>query len=197
MSHPSLPDFWDERYAAGRTPWDYGGVPPQLRRYVERHPNGGRVLVPGCGAGHEIATFYEAGYDVTAIDFAPAAVARARDNLGPLLAERVILGDFFAHDFGAGGGFDVIYERTFLCALPPKLQGAYRSRMLALLKPGALLVGLFYLGEESGGPPYQLHTADEAQIFSNPGFMLERDEIAESPLAMFGQGERWREYRRN
>lgn len=194
MSHPSLPDFWDERYAAGRTPWDYGGVPTQLQRYVERHPNGGRVLIPGCGAGHEIAAFYDAGYDVTAIDFAPAAVARARDNLGPLLAERVVCGDYFAHDFGATP-FDVVYERTFLCALPPDMRAAYVTRMAQLLRSGGVLVGLFYLGEEKGGPPYQLHASDEAALFP-PHFTQLCDEAAESPLPLFGDNERWREYRR-
>lgn len=193
MSHPSLPEFWDERYAAGKTPWDYGGTPPQLRRYVEAHPAGGRVLIPGCGAGHEIAAFYEAGYDVTAIDFAPAAVARAREILGPLLAARVVCGDFFAHDFG--GAFDVIYERTFLCALPPELRADYSARMAQLLRPGGVLVGLFYLGEELGGPPYQLHAADETKLFA-PAFTLLSDEAAAAPLPLFGDNERWREYRR-
>jgi hypothetical protein len=28
----SLPGFWDTRYREGVTPWDAGGVPPQLRR---------------------------------------------------------------------------------------------------------------------------------------------------------------------
>lgn len=195
MSHPSLPEFWHDRYAAGKTPWDYGGTPPQLQRYVERHPAGGRVLIPGCGAGHEIATFYEAGYDVTAIDFAPAAVARARENLGPLLANRVLTGDFFAHDFGPAP-FDVIYERTFLCAIPPELRAEYSARMAQLLRPGGMLVGLIYLGEELGGPPYQLHAADEARVFAER-FTLVNDEAAAAPLPLFGDNERWREYRRN
>ncbi|HLP26466.1 MAG TPA: methyltransferase domain-containing protein [Acidobacteriota bacterium] len=194
MSHPSRPEFWNERYARGTTPWDYGGVPPQLQRYLTAHPNGGRALIPGCGAGHEIAAFYEAGYEVAAIDFATAAVERARANLGPVLAERVFLGDFFTYDFAAAP-FDVVYERTFLCALPPDLRPQYVNRMARLLAPGGVLVGLFYLGEEQGGPPYQLHAADEAQLFG-PHFVLVQDQAAAEPFPLFGDNERWREYRR-
>lgn len=194
MSHPSRPEFWDERYASGTTPWDYGGVPPQLQRYLSEHPSGGSVLIPGCGAGHEIAAFYEAGYDVTAIDFARAAVERAQANLGPVLGERVFLGDFFTYDFAAAP-FDLVYERTFFCALPPELRTAYVARMAQLLKPGGVLVGLFYLGEEQGGPPYQLHAADEAKLFL-PRFLLVHDAPVAEPFPLFGDNERWREYRR-
>jgi len=194
MSHPSRPEFWDERYAAGKTPWDYGGVPPQLRHYLAARPNGGRALVPGCGSGHEIAAFHAAGYDVTAIDFAPAAVERARANLGPRLGERVLLGDFFTHDFAAAP-FDVIYERTFLCALPPDLRAPYAARMRQLLASGGALIGLFYLGEEMDGPPYALHAADEAQLFP-PHLQRVQDQPAAEPFPLFGDNERWREYRR-
>ncbi|HLP25176.1 MAG TPA: methyltransferase domain-containing protein, partial [Acidobacteriota bacterium] len=145
MNDPARPEFWDERYARDTTPWDYGGVPPQLRDYLAAHPRGGRALIPGCGTGHEIAAFHDAAYDVTAIDFARAAVDRARVNLGPVLAERVFLGDFFTYDFAAAP-FDVIYERTFLCALPLDLREKYAARTTELLKPGGVLVGLFYLG---------------------------------------------------
>jgi thiopurine S-methyltransferase len=194
MSHPSRPEFWDERYARGTTPWDYGGVPPQLKAYLDTHPSGGRALIPGCGAGHEIAAFYEAGYDVTAIDFAAGAVERARANLGPVLGERVFLGDFFTYDFAAAP-FDIVYERTFLCALPPELRPKYAARMARLLAPGGVLVGLFYLGEEQGGPPYQLHAADEARLFG-PHFVLVQDQPVAEAFPLFGDNERWREYRR-
>ncbi len=57
------------------------------------------MLIPGCGADYEVRAFHEAGDHVTAIDFSPAAVEQAKKQLGGL-GERVILGDFFVHDFG-------------------------------------------------------------------------------------------------
>lgn len=194
MSQPSDPAFWDERYAKGKTPWDYGGTPPQLRDYLAARPNGGRALVPGCGSGHEIAAFHAAGYDVSAIDFAPAAVEHARANLGPVLSERVFLGDFFTYDFAAAP-FDIIYERTFLCALPLDLREKYAVRMADLLTPGGVLIGLFYLGDDLDGPPFALDAPAETRLFS-PRFLLVNDQPAAEKFPLFGDRERWREYRR-
>ncbi|MBI2513873.1 MAG: methyltransferase domain-containing protein [Opitutae bacterium] len=194
MSDPADPKFWDERYANGKTPWDYGGVPPQLRDYLAAHPRGGRALVPGCGSGHEISALHRAGYDVTAIDFAPAAAECARRNLGAPLAERVVLGDFFTYDF-PGAPFDVIYERTFLCALPLDLREKYAARTAQLLKPGGALVGLFYLGDDLDGPPFALSAADEARLFP-PRLLLVNDQPVAEKFPLFGDAERWREYRR-
>ena len=105
----SRPEFWDVRYAAGETPWDFHGVPAALKAFLKTSQTG-NVLIPGCGAGYEVRAFHEAGWKVTAIDFSPVAVERARSQLGAL-AKRVVQGDFFTHDFGSRH-FDVIYERT-------------------------------------------------------------------------------------
>ncbi len=193
MDHPSEPKFWDERYAAGTTPWDLGGVPSRLSEFLAAHPSGGRVLIPGCGSGHEVAAFHGAGYQVTAIDFAPAAVAQARTNLGPELGARVVLGDFFAHPF-ADAPFDLIYERTFFCAIPPRLRSSYVQRMTQLLKPDGALTGFFFLGDERDGPPYQLNASDHEALFAGH-FQLANDEPVAQPFHLFGTKERWREYR--
>ena len=103
------PDFWTSRYAAGKTPWDFGGVPAALKSVLARFSAPGRVLVPGCGSGYEVQAFHEAGYDVIAIDFSPAAIHQVKRILGGL-AERVILGDFFTHDFGQGPFGSVVWR---------------------------------------------------------------------------------------
>jgi SAM-dependent methyltransferase len=135
------PDFWTIPYATGRTPWDFGGVPAALKSFLARSSAPGRVLIPGCGSGYEVQAFHTAGYDVTAIDFSPAAVDQAKRALG-VLAERIILGDFFTHDFGQGR-FDFIYERTFLCSMPPSRWPDYANRMLDLLSGAGRLIGVF------------------------------------------------------
>jgi SAM-dependent methyltransferase len=108
MPTPSQPDFWNLRYQKDDTPWDFGGIPDDLRSFLKKKGKGAKVLIPGCGSGHEITAFADAGYDVTAIDFAPFAVERARRMVGPTLAERVLQADFFQHDF-PGESFDLIY----------------------------------------------------------------------------------------
>src|SRR6185503_14794852 len=96
-------------------PWDAGGVPEELERYLATHANGGRVLVPGCGSGYEVRAFAEHGYEVVAIDFSEAAMEKAAEVLGDLKSA-VVLGDFFTHDFGEP--FDLVYGRHGRSASP-------------------------------------------------------------------------------
>src|SRR5215475_15685655 len=124
----------------------------------------GRVLVPGCGSGYEVQAFHVAGYDVSAIDFSPGAVEQAKRVLGAL-AERVILGDFFTHDFGQHR-FDLIYERTFLCSMTPSRWPKYVDRMADLLVTGGKLIGVFLYGQKpSSGPPFPLTDPEAERLF--------------------------------
>lgn len=193
---PDQPDFWNSRYEAGRTPWDFGAVPAPLARYLATHPGqGARVLIPGCGSGYEVAAFAAAGYTVTAIDFSAPAVSRARRRLPGPLAERVIEGDFFTYDF-ADAPFDLVYERTFLCALPPAMWPRIIARTAALLKPGGTVAGLYFFGEKEDGPPFGL-AANEAETLFAPRFLLVADQPvpAEESLPLFAGRERWQERR--
>lgn len=187
------PDFWNTRYAAGRTPWDLGGVPSALQSFLARATAPGGVLIPGCGSGYEVQAFHDAGFDVTAIDFSAAAVERAARILGPL-SGCVIPGDFFTHDFTAPK-FDLIYERTFLCSLPPARWPAYAKRMAELLEEGKVLAGIFLHGEEADPPPYPLTEAQALELLGDD-FELIRSEPISDSLPLFQGMERWQEWRR-
>jgi protein-L-isoaspartate O-methyltransferase len=185
-------DFWTVRYATGRTPWDFGGIPAALKSFIANSSTSGSVLIPGCGSGYEVQTFHTAGYDVTGIDFSPAAVDQARTVLG-VLAERVILGDFFTHDFG-GRCFDLIYERTFLCSMPPSRWPDYATRVADLLSAEGRLIGIFFYGQQSAsGPPYPLTEKQAEQLFESR-FRLVRGELVTDSLPLFRGMERWQEW---
>lgn len=187
------PDFWTIRYATGRTPWDFGGVPAALKSFLASSSSTpGSVLIPGCGSGYEVQAFHTAGYDVTAIDFSPAAVDQAKRVLG-VLAGRVIFGDFFTHDFRRRR-FDLIYERTFLCSMPPRRWPDYANRMADLLSAGGRLIGVFlYSQEPAPGPPYPL-TGKQAEELFQSRFRLERSELMTDSLPLFRGMERWQEW---
>jgi SAM-dependent methyltransferase len=192
-SDSNQPEFWTVRYAAGKTPWDFGGVPSALKSFLERSSVPGRILIPGCGSGYEVQVFHAAGYDVSAIDFSPAAVDQAKRVLG-VLAERIILGDFFTYDFGERR-FDLIYERTFLCSMSPSRWLEYVDRMADLLVPGGRLIGVFLYGQRpSSGPPFPLTDAD-AKLFERH-FQLVRSEAVTDSLPLFRDMERWQEWRK-
>lgn len=190
----TTPEFWSVRYAAERTPWDLHGVPQALHAFIRRMATRGRVLIPGCGSGYEVRAFHHAGYDVSAIDFSPVAIEQAQRVLGPL-ASKVQLGDFFSHDLGERP-FDLIYERTFLCSMPPARWPDYAARVAQLLVPGGQLVGIFLYGTPADPPPFPMSDAQAAELFST-GFELCRSESLPASLSVFeGMEERWQEWRR-
>ena len=141
-SDSNQPDFGPP-VRGGKTPWDFGGVPSALNSFLERSSGPGRVLIPGCGSGYEIQAFHAAGYDVSAIDFSPAAVDQAKRVLGSL-AERVVLGDFFTYDFGPAALRP--HLRTNISLLDDASRWPeYVNRMADLLLPGGRLIGVFYM----------------------------------------------------
>ena len=77
------PAFWDERFSREHTPWDAAGVPAAFRQFCEAQPAPLSTLIPGCGNAYEAGWLADRGWPVTAIDFAPGAVASAKTVLGP------------------------------------------------------------------------------------------------------------------
>ena len=186
---PLSPQFWDERFARGFTPWDRGGVPEALRAFVAG-ATPGTALIPGCGSAHELGLLCEAGWDATAIDFSPVAVAAARSGKW---GARVLEADFFAWE--PARPLDLIYERAFLCALPRSMWPRVAARWAQLLAPGALLAGFFYLDEGVKGPPFGIGARELAQLLEAEFRCIEDAAVTDS-MPVFAGKERWRIYQR-
>ena len=182
--------FWDERYSAAVTPWDVGRVPAALAAFAAARP-AARALVPGCGSGHEVAHLLDRGWDVLAVDFSPAAIALA----GTVLGERSAVlreADFF--DLG-DPPFDVVYERAFLCALPPRTWPAYARQMARLTRPGGVLVGYFFLAATSSGPPFGASRETLGDLLGG-AFQQIADAPVVDSLPVFAGRERWQIWKR-
>ncbi|WP_085446194.1 methyltransferase domain-containing protein [Magnetofaba australis] len=156
---------WEERYQAGRTGWDRGGASPVLSKWL-RHASDSerRVLIPGCGRGHELAELARRGYEITALDFAPSAVAAAREALAEHPHCVVQEADLF-HWEAREGTFDAIYEQTCLCALAPDQWREYEHRLFDWLRPEGRLYALFMQTHAEGGPPYHCAIEQMRRLF--------------------------------
>lgn len=186
------PQHWETLYREGRMPWDAGGVPAELKAYLTRQPNAGRALVPGCGSGYEAVALADAGFDALAIDFSAAAVARAREVTADSCA-RVEELDFF--ELG-DGDFRLVYERAFLCALPPTRRADWAHACARLLPAGGRLAGYFFLGPTNAdGPPFAIPQAELAALLDGAFERLEDSQV-EAPLPVFGEAERWQVWQR-
>ena len=188
----SKPDFWESRYRDNLIPWDAGKVPASLQEYARYLSPGARVLIPGCGSAYEAAFLSDKGCDVLAIDFSPAAVEAARKNLADF-GDIVRVADFFEFDYGKP--YDVIYERAFLCALPPRIWPQYAPRTAQLLRPGGELAGFFFFGETERGPPFGT-TPDALHALLDPSFELVEDKAVADSIPVFQGAERWQVWRR-
>ena len=189
---PAAPEFWSERFERDFTPWDRGGVPAQFQQFVAQSARPYATLIPGCGTGYEVACLSEAGWDVTAMDFSQAAVEAARSKLGKWAA-RVVQADFF--EFVPPYPVEMIYERAFFCALPPRLRKEVVARWAELLPPGGLLAGFFYFDDAPKGPPFGIAPA-ELDVLLRPCFERIADEAVGDSLPVFTGKERWQVWRR-
>lgn len=190
---PLTPAFWDERFAAGFTPWDEGAVPQRLVQFVAERSARGTILLPGCGSGYELPWLMEQGFDAWSLDFSAAAVARARQVAGRW-QERVAQADFF--DYLPAQAPDVVYERAFLCALVPAMWPQVAARWAALLAPGKLLAGFFFLGTSPKGPPFGIPRA-ALEALLQPHFRCLEDEAVADGLPVFAGQERWMVWQRS
>ncbi|MCL4746553.1 MAG: class I SAM-dependent methyltransferase [Burkholderiaceae bacterium] len=158
-------DFWEQRFASNTTPWDRGEANPQLARWLDSGDLGPcSVIVPGCGSGYEVAVLAKAGFAVTALDYAGAAIERTGERVALLDAEaraRVNLVRADATAWMPDAAVDAVYEQTCLCALHPDLWVDYARQLWRWIRPQGRLFALFAQVPRAAsaegfvlGPPY-------------------------------------------
>jgi len=189
---PEHPDFWCKRFGEGITPWDAGKVPAAFADFIARQPVALHTLIPGCGSAWEAVHLAEQGWPVTALDFSPLAVDKARQVLGNVAVD-LVCDDFFT--FTPHHPYQLIYERAFLCALPRKLWANWGQRVAGLLPSGGLLAGYFFLCEQVKGPPFGILPAELDTLLA-PNFERIEDSAVDDSIAVFAGRERWQVWRR-
>jgi SAM-dependent methyltransferase len=141
-------------------PWDVVGVRPELRRLVEdgtltpaTHP---RAIDLGCGTGANAVFLADRGFDVTAVDFSTAALAKARERARRDAAAgarlRFVEADLASPDLPAlaGGTFDLLVDASTLDDLAPAGRTALAGHIARLARPGAvLLCWCFYTARDT------------------------------------------------
>src|SRR5205823_4770937 len=96
MPNQSEIEHWENRYRAGeRPPWDTGRVSAELVRRLTQFPvPPGRAVELGCGTGTNAVWLAQHGFEVTAIDISPTAIAQAEQSArGAGVAVRFLAAD--------------------------------------------------------------------------------------------------------
>lgn len=190
---------WDQRYREGSDGWELGRPAPPLEQALRHDPRiprpPARVLVPGCGRGHEAALLAALGFDAIGLDVSGEGLAEARrlhGNGGPQL--RWLQADLFDREGLARAGLGAsslggVVEHTCFCAITPEQRPAYLAQMAHLLEPGGWLLGLFWCHSRPGGPPYGSDPHALADQFREAGFTPQLWEPARSSVE--GREEEW------
>lgn len=167
---------WQARYEQGKTGWDRGQPNSILEQWLSSNAlTPGRVLIPGCGRGHEVIRLAEAGFDVTGIDFAPAAV----EHLSKELKHRSLQAEIIEAnilEYEPESRFDNIYEQTCLCALEPKHWPSYETKLYQWLKPKGRLLILFMQCEKRNEPPYVCNLDQMQNLFCRTRWSWQAEE---------------------
>lgn len=168
-------DFWEERFSTGNTPWDRGASSPQLGAWLASGAlQPCRILVPGCGSGHEVAELAMAKFEVTGLDYADEAIARTHRRISEAEVDAAIVrADVLAWE--PDRPFDAIYEQTCLCALYPDRWRDYADRLHQWIRPGGKLFALFLQLPRADaaqgfiqGPPYHCDVNGMRALFPEP-----------------------------
>lgn len=150
------PQFWSNKYVESnfKPGWDLGEPHPALRSITTQLKLvKSRIAVLGCGAGHDCAFFAQQGHVVTGIDFSTEALRQAQKNY-PQLSINWLQMDLLKPDEKYLNSFDLIFDHTLYCAIPPSQRNMLVKAWKKLLVDRGHLLGIFFSMFKSDGPPY-------------------------------------------
>ncbi len=185
-------EFWEGRWQSGEIHWDHGRPAPPFGEFVEgREAPAGKVLITGCGSGHDVRFFAELGAQVTGLDIAPTALEVATKINGHARAS-FMLGNILDPEPQHFEQYDWVVEHTCLCALPPDLWNAYAAGIRKVLKPGGHFLAIFYRNpHDDEGPPFRIEEERILELFGEGFTVLERWIPENSYKSRVGREEIW------
>ncbi|MDF5722528.1 MAG: methyltransferase domain-containing protein [Rhizonema sp. PD37] len=166
---------WEQRYQSLDTPWDKGEPTPGLLEFLSNHPLSGKILVVGCGYGHDVRTLSQQGCQVVGVDFAPSAITAAQ-SFPSISDETYLIADIFNLPKELDSSFDYVWEHTCFCAIAPEQRPNYVESVARVLKRSGKLLAIFFVNppNQGNGPPYGVKVNELDELFA-PHFTLLED----------------------
>ena len=148
-------NFWSGRYQQCDTPWDQAGPHPALNSVLPQLKLAKqKVLVAGCGRGHDAALFAQQGHIVTAVDYSADAINEAKKLYGNIANLNFVQADIFQFAEQNAGTFDLVFEHTLYCAIDPALRNKLVKAWKKVLQPRGQVLGILFAMNKRSGPPF-------------------------------------------
>jgi cyclopropane fatty-acyl-phospholipid synthase-like methyltransferase len=129
--------FYNTAYRFGRMPWEIGPRTELVGLVESGRLRPARAVDLGCGTGANAVFLARHGFDVTGIDFAPAALAKARAAAASAgVRVRFVVDDLtrLRHRFEP---FDLLVDYGSFDDLSARRRDRYVANVLPLAAPGA------------------------------------------------------------
>jgi SAM-dependent methyltransferase len=154
-------------------PWDIGRPQPAFARLADEGRLTGCLLDAGCGTGENALLAASRGADVTGVDIAPAAIARARAKA----AERGLAARFEVADaLGLGRlGFtaDTVIDSGMFHVFGDEDRARYVASLAAVLRPAGVCYLVCFSDRQPGTWGPRRVRAEELRAAFSDGWAVE------------------------
>jgi SAM-dependent methyltransferase len=180
---------WEQTYRkvpASDLPWNAGTVDADLKALLDLGLlRQGKAYDLGCGPGNDAAYLADRGWDVTAVDIAPAALALAKKTVKSAGAKPKVR--FVASDvlnLKAAGDAVLVQDRGCFHTLPSKQWNHYVRVVAGLLAPGGVLALKVFSSKMAPGlGPYRFTRTELKKLFAQDFEWIEmKDSFFDGPM---------------
>jgi len=112
---------------------------PYLEAWLKQNPLNDvkkKAIAIGCGVGDDAEIMSEYGYEVTAFDIAPSAIALCINRYKETTVNYLVA-DLFDYPDVWAEGYDLVYECNTIQVLPGKYRSKAMKAMVSLMKQGS------------------------------------------------------------
>ena len=169
---------------SSQVPWARLTVHHSLQDWLDTYAiqgDGRSALVIGCGLGDDAEALSARGFQVTAFDISPTAIAWCKQRF-PNSQVNYQVADLLALDPQWHRAFDFVLESRNIQALPLNVRGEAIASVASVLAEGGRLLTITRFRDnetEPDGPPWSLSDSELAQ-FQQLGLQeVRRDPFAE------------------
>jgi cyclopropane fatty-acyl-phospholipid synthase-like methyltransferase len=168
---------------AGTPPWDIGKPQPIFAALAQAGELQGRVLDSGCGTGEHALMAASLGLDVTGIDVAPSAIARAQAKAAERgLKARFLVGNVLELE-KLDGPFHTVLDSGVFHVFDDAERHAYVESLRAATAPGSRYFMACFSDRQPGDwGPRRVTEAEIRESFA-AGWQVDSIEAVEFELA--------------